>query len=398
LAPLVVFSTLTDISKHILNLLSKEELAFVPDLGGFISKSVPARIEGATRVFYPPSKELAFNDRLQSSDNKLIELICVAENVDLEQASEMVKGFVNHIKANLQTTAKYDLVGIGTFNLSEEGSVLFQAKLSPDSDPDNFGLPTLLLKHQEQHSRNSLLTKPKDRKAMSTLDLQPVPDPNQQGDFVPDPIDEESEHKDKKQGKSLTWLYIATPLVLLGIFGMFLGGTEDGRKMLASMHVIETSSTEDSSQTEITATEETIPEESTAPTEEATASESFDNASSAEETIKKTENDVWAEAPQKSHQENIATSEDVETATANIINGKSGRCFVIVGGFASKKNAIKLREKLVSDGMESKVIAPKFDGDIYRVSLGDYSDRPEASQKIEEFKANYGESLWVMIY
>ncbi len=383
-----------DVKKYIIDLIADEELAYVPHLGGFISKQGSARLDASTHIFYPPARDVAFNDRMVSSDTKLVDRICDWEGCSREEAEKEIALFVAVVKNALKLQHKYPLDDIGTFYLMDQGSIAFEGKLSGNADVHNFGLPSILINHFiKDDNKKKLFSKPKDRNAMSTLDLQSVPDPASPGD-----------NPSKKPAKqpttnSLTWLYVMTPIVLLGLFGIFLGITEDGKKMLASMHVIGSPAHDGLEATDSTAHElEKATEEATVVPDSPATVESFDNAVSAEETIKKTDKEVWGQETTKSNQEVIAKSEEAEFSTANIINGKSGRYFIIVGGFSSKKNAVRLREKLINDGLEAKVIAPTESGGLYRVSLADYDNKETALQKAEELKANHGDNLWVKAY
>jgi cell division protein FtsN len=385
-----------DIKQHILTLISQEEMAYIPNLGGIMSKQTTARLDASTHIFYPPTKELAFNDRLVTSDSKLAALISNEENCSLSEAEKQIASFVDMVKKELSVHQKYTLEDIGTFHSMEQGTITFQSKLSSKADSHNFGLPSILINNFiKEESNKKIFSKPKDRNAMSTLDLQSVPDPASPGDNPPNT----RPGKKEPATSSLTWLYVLTPIVLLGLFGIFLGITEDGKKMLSSMTSIG-SKQEDTTSTPSPASELETATETAVVTQDATpaAVESFDNAVSAEETIKKTEKEKWGEEPTKSKQEAIAKSEEVTYSTANIITGKSGRYFVIVGGFLKKRNAVKLREKLINDGLESKVLAPMEEGGLYRVSLADYDNLEAALKKADELKASHGDNLWVKSY
>lgn len=381
-----------DVKRNLRELITKEELVCLPGLGGFISKQVSAQFDPTTHIFTPPHKQLAFNDRLQGDGDKLANQIALNSDCSVLEAEQKIKEFVEETKELLKHNSEVFLEGIGYFFTNDKG-ISFKPHIGLETDPVNFGLPQILVKTSTSESTGkNLLQKPKDRKAMSTIDLQSVPDPGSPGDNHPT-------NKEKQAPKSnLVWLYVITPLVLLGGFGMFLGGTEDGKKVLASMHVIQAAEEpSDSSSEAETATEADL-DNTTAQNSETATTESFDNAISAEETIKKSETDAWTSEPTKAKQEEIASSSDVELTTAHLINGKSGRCFIIVGGFANKKNAIRLREKLVQDGLEAKVIAPTDKSPLYRVSLSDYAAKDEALKKAEELKGSYGDNLWVMVY
>lgn len=385
-----------DIKPHISSLIAQEEMVYVPGLGGFMSKQSSARLDTSSHIFHPPSKELAFNDRLTSSDNKLAKQISELEKCSLVLAEQQIEVFVNSIKSELKQHGNYHLEGVGIFYAADQDSISFQGKLSSHADTSSFGLPSILVKSAiQEDSKKKLFTKPKDRNAMSTLDLQSVPDPASPGD------NPSSNGKKEPEKNSLTWLYVLTPVVLFGVFGVFLGISDDGKKMLASMHVISAPVGEgDSSAAEhATASElENATDQATIADEAPSSTESFDNAVSADETIKKSANEKWGEEPTKSDQEFIAKSKDVELSTATIITGKSGRYFVIVGGFSKKRNAVKLREKLINEGLESKIIAPIQNDGLYRVSLADFDNREVAIEKAKEFKSNFGNNIWVKSY
>ncbi len=385
-------------NRYIQELIATEELVCLPELGGFISKHVSAHLDPSTHIFSPPQKQLAFNERLNEDGGKLSRFIQEAEKISSREAAEKISDFVAEIKTALDKNDEYSIKGIGYFFKDEDGNTTFNPSLDPKADPINFGLPQILVKHQpDNHSNKDFLQKPKDRKAMSTQDLPSVPEPLMEGESaLPD---HESSNAPKKKAANLTWLYIITPLVLFGGLGTFLGVTDDGRKMLSSMHIVSTEPIEaDSTTNELESATEGDLAEASAENTENTATESFEDAVSAEETIKKTENEAWGEAPVKSQQEDIAKNEDVEVATANLITGKSGRFFIIVGGFSNKKNAVKMREKLIHDGLEAKVIAPAEGGTLYRVSLGDYSNHAEATTQVKSLRGEHGDALWVMEY
>jgi len=250
-----------------------------------------------------------------------------------------------------------------------------------------------LIKHVQSDKQQKLFNKPKDRNSMSTLDLQSVPDPASPGDN-PNP----NNHGKKPEApSSLTWLYVLTPIILLGLFGVFLGITDDGKKMLASMHVIHTHVESDTASTVLNEAEGAS-EQATVTEESPAVTESFDNAVTVDETLKKSEGEKFGEEPVKSKQESISKSPDVKYSTANIIQGKSGRYFVIVGGFSKKHNAVRLREKLVDEGMESKILAPIEGDGLFRVSVADFDAKETAIKKAQELKGNYGENIWVKAY
>ncbi|MBC7390387.1 MAG: SPOR domain-containing protein [Opitutaceae bacterium] len=380
-----------EIKKCVKEILTTNEVVCLPGLGGFISKHVSSNYDQSTHIFTPPHKQIAFNERLINDSDNLLLLISERKRTSKETARIELSAFVEFIKSSLQKNKEFNFTGLGLLYFQENGSISFKADISPAIDPFNFGLPQILIKFSPIETPNKFLQKPKDRKAMSTIDLQSVPDPGSPGDNP-------QRNKNDKKEKSLVWLYIITPIILIGGMAMFLAGTDDGRKVLANMHIMSTPMPADSVFSDSAINQDMIVEEPVIDSSAIAQTESFDNAVSAEETIKKTETQTWGEEPVKSKQEEIAKTDVHTLAVANLIKGKSGRCFVIAGGFSNRKNAIRFREKLVQEGLESKIIAPAEDGSLYRVSLGDYAEKTVAIKKAEELKPTYGENIWVMIY
>ena len=384
-----------ELGTYLQEILTSEELVCLPGFGGFISKHVSSGFDPSKNIFTPPHKQIAFNERLCDESESLLTLIQKRKNLQRTDALKEIEKYVDQVKDSLNSNSEYTITGLGLLYTNNKGTIGFKADISPSLDPLNFGLPQILIKYSPLERSTNFLQKPKDRKAMSTLDLQSVPDPGSPGDNP----SKAKNAKSEKQGNPLIWLYIITPIILLGGMAMFLGGTDDGRKVLANMNILPSpAAPADSVFSDSVSSADMSLEETPASSESPTSTESFDNAASAEETISKTDNQTWGEEPVKSKQEEIAKTDEPVLAIANIINGKSGRCFVIVGGFENKKNAFKLREKLVQDGLEAKIIAPTSTSNLYRVSLGDYAEKATALQKADELKSSYGDNLWVMIY
>ena len=325
-----------EIKKCVKEILTTKEMVCLPGLGGFISKHVSSKYDQSTHIFTPPHKQIAFNERLTNESDNLLLLIQERKKTSTKAAKEELLTFVESIKSSLQSNKEFNFTGLGLLYSLENGSISFKADISPAIDPYNFGLPQILIKFSPIETPTKFLQKPKDRKAMSTIDLQSVPDPGSPGDNP-------QRNKNDKKEKSLVWLYIITPIILIGGMAMFLGGTDDGRKVLANMNLISAPMPADSVFSDSAINQDLTLEEPRIDSSATTQSESFDNAVSADETIKKTETQTWGEETVKSKQEEISKTDAHTLAVANLIKGKSGRCFVIAGGFSNRKNAIRFR-------------------------------------------------------
>lgn len=82
----------------------------------------------------------------------------------------------------------------------------------------------------------------------------------------------------------------------------------------------------------------------------------------------------------------------------SIITKKTGRFYIIIGGFSMKNNALKLKDKLLREKMDTKVIAPDIHNKLHRVTVADYKDLDEALRNLNKLRAKYGNSIWVLNY
>jgi cell division protein FtsN len=74
------------------------------------------------------------------------------------------------------------------------------------------------------------------------------------------------------------------------------------------------------------------------------------------------------------------------------------RYYIVSGGFSSRANAYKLKDKLSKKGFDSKVIEPAANTNIYKVTMGDFSNLEEAKVELDKYKTEYGKDLWIFKY
>ena len=66
---------------YISDLLYRYECVTVPEFGAFLTQRVPAVINDATNAFYPPKKNLSFNEQIQKNDGLLARYIADVEKI-----------------------------------------------------------------------------------------------------------------------------------------------------------------------------------------------------------------------------------------------------------------------------------------------------------------------------
>ncbi|MBW8050651.1 MAG: SPOR domain-containing protein [Cytophagales bacterium] len=103
------------------------------------------------------------------------------------------------------------------------------------------------------------------------------------------------------------------------------------------------------------------------------------------------------ELPKESITPSVSTTRPVSKAGSMITN-KTGQFYIIIGGFSIKSNALKLRNKLLAEGMDAKIIVPDISNRLHKVSIADYDNLDKALRNLNGLRAKYGNAIWVMSY
>jgi hypothetical protein len=393
------------ITRYIKDLLFEQDCVVIPDFGGFIANYVSAEIHPIRHTFSPPSKSIAFNEMLRLNDGLLASYVAQHEGISREEALNRIKEYTTQLWNELRQKNKYRLEEVGTLFLNGEQKLQFEPENRINFLNESFGLPELLYQPVErsvsQRStgafslRNANPVKTKDRPAMSNEEV----------------FEEEEPFSGKSTSQaSRLWLFVAVPMVLLlaattGLFLFF----DDGNTVLSSFNPFTAlysqrksegapvdNTVADAAPTEATPKNESAPESSAPVNEPAGESENW-NTTPTEAVTASSENQPEV-SPEVSKEPVSASIENVSESYIAIAT-EVPRYYVIIGSFSKNRNAIKLRKKLVAKGFaESKVIVPKVESNLHKVSFADYATFQEASDKLEQLRPEYGNELWVFKY
>ncbi len=123
----------------IVDLLSKHTCVIIPDFGGFIVNEKSAVINPAGDHFFPPRKELIFNQHLSHNDGLLAHAFMQEKSVSFDEANQIITAKVKSAKRDLETHKIYSLGDFGFFSFEPTG-IVFHAKEIQIDDPQAFGL------------------------------------------------------------------------------------------------------------------------------------------------------------------------------------------------------------------------------------------------------------------
>lgn len=132
-----------ELERAIADLLYRHDCVIVPELGAFIAQRSSARFAEEDAKFYPPSKEIAFNEVLQSQDGLLADYLAQREEIAFEEAARRVTAQVKVWREALSEGRYVRLSGIGKLSLGAEASIQFHPARTVNYLRDSFGLPSV---------------------------------------------------------------------------------------------------------------------------------------------------------------------------------------------------------------------------------------------------------------
>lgn len=114
------------------------DCVIIPEFGGFVANYKPATIEN--NQFFPPTKEIAFNNKLISNDGLLINYISEAEGLDYFNAKQKLDSFVEETMLNLERNRNVYFDGVGYLHYDSRENLQFEPQLKQNLLVESYGL------------------------------------------------------------------------------------------------------------------------------------------------------------------------------------------------------------------------------------------------------------------
>ena len=127
-----------EISQYIKELLLLNDCVIIPEFGGFVANYKPATIEN--NQFFPPTKEIAFNNKLISNDGLLINYISETEGIDYFNAKQKLDSFVEETMLNLERNRNVYFEGVGYLHYDSRENLQFEPQPKQNLLVDSYGL------------------------------------------------------------------------------------------------------------------------------------------------------------------------------------------------------------------------------------------------------------------
>jgi len=329
-----------------------------------------------------------FNERINGENLDLIFNISYHSGVVLQEAKSELKYFVDKVKRDLEIKNEFELGDFGKFVVDANSLIKFELYNRFVYNYNTLGFSDIsLLEISKPSDFKKSIFKPKFRISMSTSneDFEQVPDSqfedNSGVESNNEEIEDISEEEEAIPKSKVSGFAIFSGLIILFLSAsaIYLFTTNDGKESLASfMPMFKKVSEADSN---------SIDEKSNKllPEEETTTSENSSTETSAVESSTEAKTETKFE-------------EKIPVVLSELVSEKTGKFYIIGGGFGSTSNAKILSDKAKNSGLNSSIIAPFGDSNVYRVSLADFATQEEALKKAAELRSEFGNEIWVLNY
>lgn len=127
-----------EINQYIKELLLLNDCVIIPEFGGFVANYKPAHIEG--NQFFPPCKEIAFNNKLISNDGLLINFIADQEGLSYFSAKQKLEDFVEETLLSLEQNRNVYFDGVGYLHYDSRENLQFEPHLKQNLLVESYGL------------------------------------------------------------------------------------------------------------------------------------------------------------------------------------------------------------------------------------------------------------------
>lgn len=156
-----------EINRYIKDQLLLNDCVIIPEFGGFVANYKPAIVEN--NQFFPPTKEIAFNNKLISNDGLLINYIAETEGISYFSAKQKLENFVEETLLNLERSRNVYFEGVGYLHYDSRENLLFEPQLNQNLLVDSYGLQNFSYEKLYQRQMPKPALKLEHREAMPVI-------------------------------------------------------------------------------------------------------------------------------------------------------------------------------------------------------------------------------------
>lgn len=332
-------------------LLLEHDCVIIPNFGGIIGNETSAKYNELNHTFYPPSKQLSFNQKLTQNDGLLANTLVQLYKKTYTEAIEIISKEALNWKEQLKKEQHLPFGNIGVFHINSNQSIVFEPTNKLNFLKSSYGLfpVSLIPVEKEKITPVVPITSPEKRRSKVVWAAAVLPIAALLG---------------------YSYLYFTGKVEPLNVGYAGIGKFWNERVYENRMSIEESISFEEAKSFKDIASENESAE---------TIAYSF--VEDAQPLIIKLNE---AEANKSA----IADNTNVHS------KNKSFRFHVIGGCFSVFENAEKMVEELKQAGYNASIIGKHKD--LYAVSYNSFTTREEALEELFKVKSNHNQKAWLL--
>lgn len=158
---------MTDLERHILELLLDNDCVIVPGFGGFMAHNLAASYNETDNVFNPPSRTIGFNPSLTMNDSLLAQSYVNCYEISYPEALRKIEQDVDTLKHDIEQEGGYTICGLGRIIMLEDGKYDFTPEASGLTAPYIYGFGSFEIHKLEvdENSKDADVVESKDKEA-----------------------------------------------------------------------------------------------------------------------------------------------------------------------------------------------------------------------------------------
>lgn len=130
---------MTDLERHIIELLLDNDCVIVPGFGGFMAHNLAASYDEKNNMFLPPSRTIGFNPQLTMNDSLLAQAYANCYDISYPEALRQIEHEVDVLKMQIEKEGGRTICGIGRISLMSDGRYDFIPEVSGLMSPNQYG-------------------------------------------------------------------------------------------------------------------------------------------------------------------------------------------------------------------------------------------------------------------
>ncbi len=138
------------IAYHISELLHSNDCVIIPEFGGFILNTKPAKINKEDCLIHAPYKSISFNKNIKLNDGLITNKIMAKEGLNFKDANDKINAFSKKMRIDLLNNKLISFPSIGKFYYDIENRLQFIPHHTKNYRIDSFGFQPIQLRKIER--------------------------------------------------------------------------------------------------------------------------------------------------------------------------------------------------------------------------------------------------------